>query len=224
MNGSSRVGSACPWPSPYRSSSLACCLGIVRVPRCCRAAFPFYRLVSRWRSWSIACTRSTWYQPRRRLLRDDGMRHRGRRRRRWAGRYHPLDRRQPRPSLIVTGVVGVRLSATARARATICERLMYGERDDPYNAIAGLVERCDFTTARCSPSHRRRDDRRYARSRTTSDSFLPTERRSRERSWSRVWSSRPRDTRFPLADEGIAVGDLRLARRSGERLRERDDR
>ena len=128
-------------------------------------------------------------------------------------------------SLVVTGVVAVGFQPFRSRVQHLVNRLMYGERDDPYAAIAGL-------------------GRTLAES-LQADTVLPTvvETLGRTLALQYVGIALAGDgasleggtvTEYgtpgtglfalPLAHQGIEVGELRLAPRPGERLRERDHR
>jgi signal transduction histidine kinase len=128
-------------------------------------------------------------------------------------------------SLVVTGVVAVCFQPLRERVQRFVNRLMYGERDDPYTAIAGLG--------------------RTLASSLQPDAVLPTVVETigqtlalqyvglalagDDAPWEREAAAeygRPGTDilAFPLVHQGIAVGELRLAPRPGERLRERDHR
>ena len=128
-------------------------------------------------------------------------------------------------SLVVTGVVAVCFQPMRERVQRFVNRLMYGERDDPYAAIARLG--------------------RTLASSLQLDTVLPTivetigqtlalqyvglalagESASRETEIAAEYGTPGAEIlTFPLAHQGIAVGELRLAPRPGERLRERDHR
>ena len=125
-------------------------------------------------------------------------------------------------SLVVTGVVAVCFQPLRERVQRFVNRLMYGERDDPYAAIATL-------------------GRTLAAS-LQLDTVLPTvvetigqtlalqyvglalaEGGSREAAVVAEYGTASADfLTFPLVHQGIVLGELRLAARPGERLRERD--
>jgi signal transduction histidine kinase len=127
-------------------------------------------------------------------------------------------------SLVVTGVVAVCFQPLRERVQRSVNRLMYGERDDPYTAIAGLG--------------------RTLASQLQLDTVLPTivetigqtlalkhvglalfGGASREAETAAEYGIPSTDLlSFPLIHQGIALGELRLAPRAGERLRERDHR
>ena len=127
-------------------------------------------------------------------------------------------------SLVVTGVVAVCFQPLRERVQRFVNRLMYGERDDPYSAIATL-------------------GRTLAAS-LQLDTVLPTivetigqtlalqyvglalaEGASGEAAIVAEYGvSGAEFLTFPLVHQGIALGELRLAARPGERLRERDHR
>jgi signal transduction histidine kinase len=126
-------------------------------------------------------------------------------------------------SLVVTGVVAVSFQPARERVQRFVNRLMYGERDDPYAAVARLGRRLESTlrpeallptvvstigqtlaldyvalAVESGPEH----------GRVTAEYGTPT----------------PATTTFPLVYQGGSVGEMRLAPRPGERLRERDRR
>jgi signal transduction histidine kinase len=128
-------------------------------------------------------------------------------------------------SLVVTGVVAVCFQPLRARVQHLVNRLMYGERDDPYSAIAGLG--------------------RTLASSLQPDTVLPTvvetlgqtlalqyvgvalagDGALREVGAAAEYGTPGADIlAFPLAHQGEAVGELRLAPRAGERLRVRDHR
>ncbi len=128
-------------------------------------------------------------------------------------------------SLIVTGVVAVCFQPLRERVQRFVNRRMYGERDDPYTAIAGLG--------------------RTLASSLHLDAVLPTVVETIGQTLALQYvgvalaaDGAPRDggaaaeygtpapeiLSFPLVHQGIGVGELRLASRPGERLRERDHR
>jgi signal transduction histidine kinase len=125
-------------------------------------------------------------------------------------------------SLVVTGVVAVCFQPVRERVQRFVNRLMYGERDDPYTAIATL-------------------GRTLAAS-LQLDTVLPTivetvgqtlalpyvalaDGGSREAAIIAEYGIASSDfLAFPLVHQGIALGELRLTARPGERLRERDHR
>jgi signal transduction histidine kinase len=127
-------------------------------------------------------------------------------------------------SLVVTGVVAVCFQPARERVQRLVNRLMYGDRDDPYTAIA-----------------------RLGRTLATSlqlDTVLPTivetigqtlalqyvglalaDAASRAAEIVAEYGISSADfLTFSLVHQGIALGELRLAPRAGERLRERDHR
>ncbi len=122
-------------------------------------------------------------------------------------------------SLVVTGVVAVCFQPLRERVQRFVNRLMYGERDDPYTAIAGLgrtlatslqldavlptvVETFGHTLALQYVGLVLAGDDAAAEYGTPGADVLA----------------------FPLVHQGLAVGELRLSPRPGERLRERDHR
>ena len=128
-------------------------------------------------------------------------------------------------SLVVTGVVAVCFQPLRARVQQFVNRLMYGERDDPYTAIAGLS--------------------RTLASSLQPDAVLPTAVETLGRTlalqYAGVALAGDGDQggaeavaeygtpgagmlAFPLVHQGQPVGELRLIPRPGERLRERDHR
>ena len=127
-------------------------------------------------------------------------------------------------SLVVTGIVAVCFQPVRERVQRFVNRLMYGDRDDPYAAIAGLG--------------------RTLASSLRPDAVFPTVVETIGQTLALQYvglalaADAPREARvaaeygtpgadvlaFPLVHQGIAVGELRLSPRAGERLRERDHR
>jgi two-component system, NarL family, sensor kinase len=126
-------------------------------------------------------------------------------------------------SLVVTGAVAVCFQPLRERVQRFVNRLMYGERDDPYTAIAGLG--------------------RTLASALQPDAVLPTvvetigktlalqyvglalagdDASQEDEAVAGYGTPDTEILAFPLVHQGIAVGELRLAPRPGERLRERD--
>ena len=128
-------------------------------------------------------------------------------------------------SLVVTGVVAVGFQPMRERVQRFVNRLMYGERDDPYAAIARLgrtlasslqlntvlptiVETLGQTLAL-----------QYVGLALAGESASPETEIAAE-----YGTAGAEILTFPLARQGTPVGELRLAPRLGERLRERDHR
>jgi signal transduction histidine kinase len=128
-------------------------------------------------------------------------------------------------SLMVTGVVAVCFQPLRARVQHLVNRLMYGERDDPYSAIAGLGR----TLASSLQPH------------TVFSTVVETLGQTLALKYVEVAVARDGALReseavaeygtpgleilaVPLVHQGIAVGELRLSARPGERLRERDHR
>ena len=123
-------------------------------------------------------------------------------------------------SLAVTGVVAVCFQPLRERVQRFVNELMYGERDDPYAALARLGRRLETSLG--------------------ADAVLPTAVETIGQTLRLKYvavtvagseevaaaygipSTSP--LRFPLVHQGIAVGELRLAPRAGEQLREADRR
>lgn len=125
-------------------------------------------------------------------------------------------------SLVVTGVVAVCFQPLRERVQRLVNQLMYGERDDPYVALARLGRRLETSLG--------------------PDAVLPTVAETIGQTLklqyvaltlgdsddvAAVYGSLDRDPSplsFPLLHQGIAVGELRLAPRAGEQLRVTDRR
>jgi signal transduction histidine kinase len=124
-------------------------------------------------------------------------------------------------ALAVTGLVAIGFQPLRERVQRFVNRRMYGERDDPYRALAGLGR----SLARSLPA----------------DAVLPTAVETIARSLAlqyvgvtvgidggrEVAAYGPPTAEallLPLVHQGVPVGELRLAPRPGERLRERDRR
>ena len=123
-------------------------------------------------------------------------------------------------SVALTGVVAVGFQPVRERVQRYVNELMYGERDDPYVALARLGRRLESSLG--------------------ADAVLPTvvETIGQTLRLSYValtlggddevtvayGSPDPVPLRFPLVHQGLAVGELRLAPRPGEQLREADRR
>ena len=127
-------------------------------------------------------------------------------------------------SLVVTGVVAVCFQPVRERIQRFVNRLMYGDRDDPYAAIARLgrtlatslqletvlptiVETIGQTLALPYVGLALADDGPRGAI-ITAEHGIP----------------KADFLAFPLVHQGIALGELRVAARAGERLRERDHR
>jgi signal transduction histidine kinase len=127
-------------------------------------------------------------------------------------------------SLVVTGVVAVCFQPVRERVQRFVNRLMYGDRDDPYAAIARLgrtlatslqletvlptiVETIGQTLALPYVALSLADD-------GTRGAVIAAEHGIPKADF----------LTFPLVHQGIMLGELRLAARAGERLRERDHR
>lgn len=128
-------------------------------------------------------------------------------------------------SLVVTAVVAVSFQPLRARVQRFVNRLMYGERVDPYSAIAGL--------GRTLASSLQLDAVLSNVVATVGQSLalqyvglvLAGDDASWEGATGAEYGTPSTDLlAFPLVHQGIAVGELRLAARPGERLRERDHR
>jgi signal transduction histidine kinase len=128
-------------------------------------------------------------------------------------------------SLVVTAVVAVSFQPLQARVQRFVNRLMYGERVDPYSAIAGL--------GRTLASSLQLDAVLSNVVATVGQSlalqYVGLSLAGDDASWNGAtgaeYGTPSTDLlAFPLVHQGIAVGELRLAARPGERLRERDHR
>jgi signal transduction histidine kinase len=128
-------------------------------------------------------------------------------------------------SLVVTGVVAVCFQPLRARVQRFVNRLMYGERVDPYTAIAGL--------GRTLASSLQLDAVLSNVVATIGESlalqYVGIVLGSHDASWEGATAAeygKPSTDllAFPLVHQGVVVGELRLAARPGERLRDRDHR
>ena len=126
-------------------------------------------------------------------------------------------------SLAVTGIVAVCFQPLRERVQRFVNRLMYGERDDPYTAIARL--------GRTLASSLQLDTVLSNIVETIGQTLalqyvgIAVDDASGDRGAVAEYGAPvPELLSFPLVHQGLAVGDLRLAPRPGERLRERDHR
>jgi signal transduction histidine kinase len=128
-------------------------------------------------------------------------------------------------SLVVTAVVAVSFQPLRARVQRFVNRLMYGERVDPYSAIAGL--------GRTLASSLQLDAVLSNIVATVGQSlalqYVGLVLAGDDASWDGAtgaeYGTPSTDLlAFPLVHQGITVGELRLAARPGERLRERDRR
>jgi signal transduction histidine kinase len=128
-------------------------------------------------------------------------------------------------SLVVTGVVAVGFQPVRQRVQRFVNRLMYGGRDDPYAAIAGLGRTLASSLqpgavlSTVVETIGQTLKLQYVGLALVGDGVPP------ESGVAAEYGSPGIDMlAFPLAQQGLAVGELRLAPRMGERLRERDHR
>jgi signal transduction histidine kinase len=123
-------------------------------------------------------------------------------------------------SLAVTGLVAVCFQPLRERVQRFVNELMYGERDDPYAALARLGRRLETSLG--------------------ADAVLPTALETigqtlrlqyvaltlagRDDTAAVYGTPDGAPLRFPLVHQGVTVGELRLAPRAGEQLREADRR
>ena len=127
-------------------------------------------------------------------------------------------------SLVVTGVVAVCFQPLRARVQRFVNRLMYSERVDPYTAIAGLGR----TLANSLQLDTVLSNVVETIGQTLALQYIGLALvggASREAETAAEYGTPSTDLlAFPLVHQGIAVGELRLAARPGERLRERDHR
>jgi signal transduction histidine kinase len=130
-------------------------------------------------------------------------------------------------SLAVTGVVAVGFQPARERVQRFVNRLMYGERDDPYAALARLGRRLETSlepdavlpTVVEAIGHTLRLG--YVAI-TLESSTAPDDATTVDAA---VWGTTRADPiRLPLVHNGVEVGELSLEPRPGERLRETDRR
>jgi signal transduction histidine kinase len=128
-------------------------------------------------------------------------------------------------SLVVTGVVAVGFQPLRARVQRFVNRLMYGERDDPYSAIAGLGRTLaaslqpDTVLPTIVETLGRTLALQYVGVALADDGVSEDRRAVAE-----YGTRGPGMFALPLVHRGVEVGGLRLAARQGERLRERDHR
>jgi signal transduction histidine kinase len=128
-------------------------------------------------------------------------------------------------SLVVTGVVAVGFQPLRARVQRLVNRLMYGERDDPYSAIAGLGRTLatslqpDMVLPTIVETLGRTLALQYVGV-ALADGGVSEDRRA----VAEYATPSPGMFALPLVHQGVEVGELRLAPRQGERLRERDHR
>jgi signal transduction histidine kinase len=128
-------------------------------------------------------------------------------------------------SLVVTGIVAVCFQPLRESVQSFVNRLMYGERDDPYTAIAGLGRTLasSLRPGAVFPTVVETIGQTLALQYV--GLALAADDAPREGRVAAEYGTPGADVlAFPLVHQGIAVGELRLSPRVGERLRERDHR
>jgi len=123
-------------------------------------------------------------------------------------------------SLAVTGVVAVCFQPVRERVQRFVNRLMYGERDDPYAVLAQLGRRLEASLGSDEVLPTAVETigqalRLQYVALTLADRHVPTARYGRPV---------PTPLRYPLIHQGTTVGELELAPRAGEQLREADRR
>jgi hypothetical protein len=126
-------------------------------------------------------------------------------------------------SLVVTGVVAVSFQPLRARVQRFVNRLMYGERDDPYSTIAGLGRTLASSLQLDAVLSTVVETIGHTLALQYVGLVLAGSDASREGGTSAEYGTPSTDLlAFQLVHQGIAVGELRLAARPGERLRERD--
>jgi signal transduction histidine kinase len=127
-------------------------------------------------------------------------------------------------SLVVTGLVAICFQPLRERVQRVVNRLMYGERDDPYLAIAGLSRtlasslQVDEVLPAAVETLGRTLALEYVGVSAVTGADAPSEKIAAygiPSGGARV---------YPLVHQGVAVGELEVAPRLGERLRPRDER
>jgi signal transduction histidine kinase len=127
-------------------------------------------------------------------------------------------------SLVVTGVVAICFQPLRHRVQRVVNRLMYGERDDPYLAIAGLGRTLasSLQVDAVLPTAVETIGRTLALQYVGLNVAGHAELRAHEVA---AYGTPTEDVLvFPLIHQGAPTGELLLAPRPGERLRERDHR
>ena len=128
-------------------------------------------------------------------------------------------------SLVVTGVVAVCFQPLRARVQRFVNRLMYGERVDPYTAIAGLGRTLASSLQLDAVLSNVVETIGHTLALQYVGLALAGSDASREGETAAEYGAPITDLlALPLVHQGIAVGELRLAPRPGERLRERDHR
>jgi two-component system NarL family sensor kinase len=125
-------------------------------------------------------------------------------------------------SLVVTGVVAVCFQPVRERVQRFVNRLMYGDRDDPYTAIAtlGRTLAASLQLDTVVPTIVETIGQTLA---VPYVAIALADGALREAAIAAEYGIPSADfLTFPLVHQGIALGELRLAARPGERLRERD--
>lgn len=126
-------------------------------------------------------------------------------------------------SLVVTGVVAVCFQPLRARVQRFVNRLMYGERDDPYTAVAGLGRTLASSLQLDAVLSTVVETIGHTLALQYVGLVLAGSDASREGGTAAEYGTPSSDLlAFQLVHQGIAVGELRLAARPGERLRERD--
>jgi signal transduction histidine kinase len=125
-------------------------------------------------------------------------------------------------SLLATGVVAVCFQPVRERVQRLVNRLMYGERDDPYSVIARLGR----TLAGALQHDAVLPSTVATIGRTLALQYvgltIPTAQDMPGHEVAAYGTPGADVVAFPLVHQGVPVGELRLAPRPGERLRERD--
>jgi signal transduction histidine kinase len=127
-------------------------------------------------------------------------------------------------SLVVTGLVAICFQPLRERVQRVVNRLMYGERDDPYLAIAGLSRTLasSLQVDEVLPAVVETLGRTLALEYVGVSAVTGPDALSEEIA---AYGTPSGDARvYPLAHQGLSVGELRMTPRPGERLRPRDER
>ena len=128
-------------------------------------------------------------------------------------------------SLVVTGVVAVCFQPLRERVQRFVNRLMYGERDDPYSAIAGLGRTLAGSLQPGAVLSTVVETIGQSLALQYVGLALAADGVPREIGDAAEYGTPGTQMlTFPLVHQGVVVGELRLAPRAGERLRERDHR
>jgi signal transduction histidine kinase len=127
-------------------------------------------------------------------------------------------------SLVVSGLVAICFQPLRERVQRVVNRLMYGERDDPYLAIAALSRTLasSLQVDEVLPAAVETLGRTLALEYVGVSAATGTDAGNEEIAAYGMPSGEARV--YPLIHQGVSVGELRVAPRPGERLRPRDER